>query len=364
MHSEFTYRTLLICGASIALIFSVCFFLLKIPKKESLKSYRISRSIMALAYFVVGILNIIEIIYIDEGPDAYLTSLNTLIIAAFLSILFTFTLLTLIDTQFVSKWKIYRELIPVLIFSVAVCFSYFSDFNVFFKPIYYFFVTYYISLIIRFSFIFFKNYRLYVRKIDNYFSVQLANKLRWVKTAYYATMATGCTALVSLYVSYTFAPLFNLFYLAFFIYFGIRFLNYIYIFQEIETAITPVDTKTAKEEKENSFSFDQLERLIEEWEQKKLFTESGITIEQVAGEIKTNRTYLSNYINTYKKMTFNEWINHLRIEEAKTLLIKNPQLPVSQIGVMIGLPDKSNFGRQFSKQSGCSPLAWRTKQQS
>jgi len=67
-------------------------------------------------------------------------------------------------------------------------------------------------------------------------------------------------------------------------------------------------------------------------------------------------------MNLHRKMTFKEWINHLRIEEAKNLLQNHPEMPVSQIGTMVGLPDKSNFGRQFTRLTGKSPQAWRKDQ--
>ena len=362
MYPEYAYNALIVASISIAYIFSICFIRLKVPEKESLRSYRISRNVMSFAYFVAGTLNVIELYYISDKPDIGFSSLVTLIVAAFQAILFTFTLLALIDIEFVSKWKIIRELLPVSIFTIAAFITCLADFNHLYRFVYYSFTIYYVSLMIRYSFIFFKSYRLYVQKIDNFFSVQEANRLRWVRTAYFAAMTIGTVALLSLYLSEAFAVLFNILYVSFFVYFGIRFINYVFIFQEIETAIIPSDIKEAKGERESSYSFDQLEQAINGWEQKKLYTESGITIEQVAGEIKTNRTYLSTYINTYKRMTFNEWINDLRIEEAKRMLISNPQLPVGQIGVMIGLPDKSNFGRQFSKKTGSSPLAWRIRQ--
>jgi len=362
MYPEYAYKALIVASISIAYIFSICFIRLKVPKKDSLRNYRISRNVMSFAYFFVGTLNIVELYYISDEPDIGFSSLVTLIVAAFQAILFTFTLLALIDLDFVSKQKIFREFLPVSLFTITAFITYFADFMHIYRLVYYIFIVYYVSLIIRFSFTFFKSYRLYVQKIDNFFSVQEANRLRWVRTAYFAAMTIGIVALLSLYLNEAFAILFNILYVSFFVYFGIRFINYVFIFQEIETAITSSETKGVKGEREYSYSFDQLEQAINGWEQKKRYTESGITIEQVAGEIKTNRTYLSTYINTYKRMTFNEWINDLRIEEAKRMLISNPQLPVGQIGVMIGLPDKSNFGRQFFKKTGSSPLAWRIRQ--
>jgi len=361
MNLEATYEVLILQTISVSFIFSICFIFIKVPQKESLRNYRISRKIMALAFLLIGISNIVEFVSNTNQPDFYFSSLVTVFLAAFQATFFTFTLLALINLRLVSIWKLIRELIPVVILTIAAFISYYSHFERLFKPVFYIFSFYYLTMIIRYSVSFFRSYRLYVRKLDNYFSIQTANKLRWVKTVYFAMLLIGCISIIPIYTNELFAVLFNVLYILFFIYFGIRFINYVYIFQEIETAITHIEKKELKVEK-NLSSFNQLDHAISEWEFKKGFTEPNINIEQVAAQVKTNRTYLSNYINTNKMMTFNDWINQLRIEEAKNLMLDNPNLPVSQIGVMVGLPDKSNFGRQFSKMTGISPLAWRSKQ--
>lgn len=361
MNLETIYEVLIMQTISVSIIFSICFVYIKVPQKESLRNYRTSRKIMALGFLMIGVSNIMEYVSNVNQPDFYFSSLVTVFLAAFLAIFSTFTLLSLIDLTFVSVWKLVWETIPVIILTISALVIYYSELEYLFKPIYYIFSLFYLSLVIRFSISFFKAYRLYVQKMDNFFSIQTAHKLRWVKTAYYLMLLIGCISIIPIYMNELFAVLFNLLYIVFFIYFGIRFINYVYIFQEIETAITPIEKKELKVEK-NLSSFNQLELAIAEWELKKGFTEPNINIEQVAAQVKTNRTYLSNYINTNRMMTFNEWTNHLRIEEAKNLMLANPNLPVSQIGVMVGLPDKSNFGRQFSKMTGVSPLAWRSKQ--
>jgi len=362
MNVEWTYKCLLICCLSFTFVFSLCFFCLKIPAKKTLDSYRIARKIMAFNYLTIGLFNLIELLHFSVERDISFSALITVCVAASQAILFTATLISLINIKFISFRTLFKEFIPVIVLTLISFASFFLNERQFFNPIYYLFTLYYLNLLIRYSITFRKYYRSYQEKMDNFFSVQSSNLLTWVKTAYYVAMSIGIVVLVSLYLGETFVMLSNVLYIIYFFYFGIHFLNYASIFEEIETAIVS-DSKDMIEDKSLKISFSQLEQAVKEWEMKKSYTESGITIEQVAGEIKTNRTYLSNYLNTYKGFTFNEWINQLRIEEAKNLLITNPRLPVSQIGVMIGLPDKSNFGRQFSKMTGKSPLAWRTNQQ-
>ena len=49
----------------------------------------------------------------------------------------------------------------------------------------------------------------------------------------------------------------------------------------------------------------------------------------------------------------------LRIEDAKELLLKRPDLTQSQISRTIGFSDKSDFRRAFKDETGYSPNLWR-----
>jgi len=359
---EKLYTTLIICSITISFVFGICFLVLRVPKTDSFRNYRISRYAMAFAYLILGTFNLYEILNDSNLYNFQLSSLITLSIGSFQALLFSFTFITLIDYKYIPKKSFWIDSICTISFIIASFTTYYYNYLNLFKPIFYLNSIFYLYLILKYTILFVSKYRLYTRKMDNYFSEQDSYRFSWVKKAFYSTVVIGSLALVSLYLTLSFVILFNILYVGFYLYFGIRFINYVLVFQEIEQAIEPIEKEILKVEKDSGFAFEKLDFAIEEWEQKKVFTEPFITIEQVAGQVKTNRTYLSTYVNTYKKMTFKEWINHLRIEEAKRLLINHSSMPVSQIGAMVGLPDKSNFGRQFSKKTGNSPQAWRRNQ--
>ena len=87
--------------------------------------------------------------------------------------------------------------------------------------------------------------------------------------------------------------------------------------------------------------------------------ESGVTIEDLANKLNIGRTTLSNLINREEGVNFNTWINRLRIEEAKQLLIDNPDYTIAKISEMVGYTEQANFSRQFKQITGESPLLWR-----
>ena len=102
-----------------------------------------------------------------------------------------------------------------------------------------------------------------------------------------------------------------------------------------------------------------LNEALEKWTAKGGYHENGITVEKVANQLLTNRTYLSNFINTQFKCTFRDWINNLRIEESKNLLIEEANLSIEQVAHKVGFASDSHFGRVFSAHEGSSPAKWR-----
>jgi AraC-like DNA-binding protein len=79
----------------------------------------------------------------------------------------------------------------------------------------------------------------------------------------------------------------------------------------------------------------------------------------MAQYLKIGRTTLSTFINNEEGMNFNSWINLLRVEEAKSLLIDYPHYNLTQISELIGYSEPSNFSRQFKLITSESPSVWR-----
>jgi AraC-like DNA-binding protein len=318
-----------------------------------------ARIVMAFAYITMGLLNIIDM-YIRSGIDPVmnynLTKIITLAISLFQAFLFTYTIITLINVQFCTRRKIIRELIPIVLFCVLSFIVLSEKPTRLFNIVFYSFVVYYAFSLVRYTILFVRNYKQYKKQGAN-FPKQESRMLRWVVIAFFLALAIGIMAFLTLFTSQLWVLLFTLVHIPFYIYFGIQFINYGLIFQKIRSIVAP------NEETEPYVrTFHQIERALVKWKNEKHFIKQGIKIDQLAAEIGTNRTYLSNYFNTYQKKTFREWINELRIQDAKILLMKYPDTPVNEIGFQMGYTDKSNFGRQFVKITGLSPQAWREQE--
>jgi YesN/AraC family two-component response regulator len=218
---------------------------------------------------------------------------------------------------------------------------------------------------VRYSLRFYKEKKETLRKMDNFFSSDTnSKKLRWITQTFIALMAMGVIAMLSCIMPKVFMIPFSALYFVFYFFLGMKHLNYIYHFHEYEIVFNTQTESNLSDTPPtyHSLTWEQLEKAITNWENKRYFTESGLTIEQVATQLNTNRTYVSNYVNQVKQQSFKEWINQLRIEEAKRLLLEKPGMHVGEIGMLVGLPDKSNFGRLFSRSTGVSPQTWRKQQ--
>lgn len=91
-----------------------------------------------------------------------------------------------------------------------------------------------------------------------------------------------------------------------------------------------------------------------------LFANPQLTREMVAERLNTNRTYLSNVINSRFGMTFTDYVNSFRIKEAIRLL-SDPKcnLPLKAIGYQVGFGSLNTFYKNFRDATGMTPNIYR-----
>lgn len=89
----------------------------------------------------------------------------------------------------------------------------------------------------------------------------------------------------------------------------------------------------------------------------------GLTIDQAARDMNTNRSYLSRYLNEVRHMTFYTWVAQMRIQEAQTLLSTDHDASIEQIAMKVGFTTASTFSSTFKKVVGMTPYQWRISRQ-
>lgn len=104
-----------------------------------------------------------------------------------------------------------------------------------------------------------------------------------------------------------------------------------------------------------------LELLDEVMISKKLYRNSELRLDFLADEVGTSKHYLSQVINEQKGMSFFEYINSLRIAEAKVLLAEKSkkELNIIDIAYIVGFNNKVSFNNTFKKTTGKTPTEFR-----
>ena len=106
-------------------------------------------------------------------------------------------------------------------------------------------------------------------------------------------------------------------------------------------------------------SYTEFIEKVDNWIKTDGYVQQGLTIKELSKILYTNRTYLSAYIKTTYKMTFREWITSLRLEYAKNILKKHPEINIQKLAESSGFLSRSNFIKLFSEKEGCTPAKWK-----
>ena len=96
-------------------------------------------------------------------------------------------------------------------------------------------------------------------------------------------------------------------------------------------------------------------------EQEKTFLNPNISLEKLANTLNASKHHVSQVINEHLGASFFEYVNQLRIEEAKRLLAETTRsdLHVIEAAYMVGFNNKVSFNTAFKKATGMTPTEYR-----
>jgi len=97
---------------------------------------------------------------------------------------------------------------------------------------------------------------------------------------------------------------------------------------------------------------------LDEWIMNKGYRDSDVSIEDLANTLNVDRQQLVHYFKYVIGTSFTQWRKHMRIEDAKILLVQT-NLSCAEIGSLVGFSDKSNFRKRFEDVTGKTPSEWR-----
>ena len=117
-----------------------------------------------------------------------------------------------------------------------------------------------------------------------------------------------------------------------------------------------LSTKYADSGLSESQKNDVLQAIKKAMEEEKVYLQSDLTLNLLAKQLQTNRTYLSQIINQEFGKSFNTFLNEYRIREARQIL-STPDLNLSIEGVAqtVGFNSVPSFNSAFKKFTGVTP---------
>lgn len=343
-------------------------FAVRIPHEENIKHYNRARYLLAFAYMLVGAFSFYKAVV----PSVHSLNFNmirtfTLGVGSYQALLFTFALLVLIQPMYVS---IRRTLLQFGVISFAFIVLLILLYNIP-EPQYCFFYNIaaliYIFQLMYYVYLFRKKYSECLKKLQDYYNEEEDNRLRWVKVSFYMALTVGIMALLITYLPMYFSRYFVVAIIMFYIYFAIKYSNYLLDFRFIIPAVYADDVVSQKSEYDRqpqdilplSQKEMQLQRSLDKWVKEKQYKCADMSRDEIAESLGTDRDFLADFFHNRMKTEFRTWRTYLRIEEAKNILLEYPELSISKIGDEVGVSDRSNFQKKFIKLVGMSPKEWR-----
>jgi AraC-like DNA-binding protein len=140
-------------------------------------------------------------------------------------------------------------------------------------------------------------------------------------------------------------------------------------YQELEKKLFHQESKSTLQSSYDSIStygksllsndiFTDLQNKLKEFEDSKEFVEKGLTLSLLAEKLRTNTSYLSQYINDIKGINFNRYLSALRINYITQLMYNDPyylKLSTQGLADECGIASRQNFSDLFQEINGIRP---------
>lgn len=349
-----------LCAAlALMIFFGVWFIVARKPDKPVFGNYIRSRRIMGAALLVLSANYAVHLLLRPRftAPDAaILMNLSTYYISAWL---FSSALTSLLDNHYLTRRKFTLHIIGWLCFTAAagavmILFPSGGAMNTAgIIAMTLWFLIYAFSLASRLI----REYRKAVRLFDETQSDDIGSYIDWLSvfTWWAVIYGVGCGLFTFIPEKYVFIWILSS--IPFYIYLFCSYMNYMLFYERVETAL---ETEMPESSRQNQPAYyAELEKRLAGWIGRNGFTRQGLTIEELAEALCTNRTYIAGYIKSTYHVTFREWIADLRIEYAKRMMSEHPEMTVGAAAEASGFLSLSYFSRIFTEKESISPAKWK-----
>ena len=365
------YNFSLCTALPLMLFFGFYFLFAKTPEKKIFKNYLRSRQIMGIAMLLLSANYSVHFFFgirFKNADSAILMNMSTYFLCYSL---FSSALIMLLDRFYITKRRVWTHIILWIIFSTL------SGVVLFLLPSG---IMQKISLfalavwLVVFGVVLARRviiaYRRAIRIFNETQADDIGAYIEWLSIfTYWAVIfGVGCGLLTFLPDKYVFIWILSS--IPFYSYLFYSYQNYLLFYEQVENAFeqdmqseeelltnSGIEPEMVSEEVPGSYT--EFTEKVDNWIKTDGYVQQGLTIKELSKILYTNRTYLSAYIKTTYKMTFREWITSLRLEYAKNILKKHPEINIQKLAESSGFLSRSNFIKLFSEKEGCTPAKWK-----
>lgn len=364
------YSYSLCIALPLMLFFGFYFLLAPTPEKAIFDNYLRSRRIMGLALLLLAANYSVHFFFgvrFRSVHAAILMNLSTYFLCYYL---FSSALITLLNRFYITRKRIWTHIILWIIFSglSGIVLFLFPD-GIVQKSILLALAAWLVVYGLVLSRRLIVSYRRAIRIFDDTHADDMGAYIKWLSVfTYWAPLfGIGCGLLTFLPDEYVYIWILSS--IPFYVYLYCCYQNYLLFYEQVENAMVAemtseddgqCDHKPEQAQRQDTpFYHAEIAGKIKGWIDADGFVQSGLTIKELSDMLHTNRTYLSEYINTTYGTSFRDWITGLRIDYAKRLLTQNPKLTVADISERSEFLSPSHFIRLFKEKTGQTPVRWR-----
>ena len=365
------YNFSLCTALPLMLFFGFYFLFAKTPEKKIFKNYLRSRQMMGIAMLLLSANYSVHFFFgirFKNADSAILMNMSTYFLCYSL---FSSALIMLLDRFYITKRRVWTHIILWIIFSTLSGVVLFLLPSGIIQKISLFALA---AWLVVFGVVLARRviiaYRRAIRIFNETQADDIGAYIEWLSIfTYWAVIfGVGCGLLTFLPDKYVFIWILSS--IPFYSYLFYSYQNYLLFYEQVENAfeqdmqseeelltISGIEPEMVSEEVPGSYT--EFIEKVGNWIKTDGYVQQGLTIKELSKILYTNRTYLSAYIKTTYKMTFREWITSLRLEYAKNILKKHPEINIQKLAESSGFLSRSNFIKLFSEKEGCTPAKWK-----
>ena len=353
------YLTLSFASGVAITTLGVIMSLVRIERNEESQKIRIARLILVLSYFLLTVPDWLNIYGVNDAGDKVAA---TIVSASIQSLLFTFTLIAMIQPGSLT-----RKAMTINIGLVGICSVLFLTADSFWKSpvVTCVAVAAVIVQLILYTGLFQKCYRKFVRQIQDYYDEEYERHLCWARNSFYAALAVGVSAMLSLTVPDSLYNVFMCGYMAFYIWFASRFINYVIEFNYYLPAVKASDNEpvevapepeaVASDFTESEGMRERLKTALDEYVSAKDYLDPDKDRNYIIEKCGVDPWFFRWYFQNVLVQDFRVWRANLRIEEAKRIILTTPDVSMNALAIKLGFGTSQNFYHHFKKVVGQTP---------